>query len=161
MAEIYFNSLMDSDNSPQNVARALSRERDLRTLLSKHPLTSEIDRELEDTEAFFQNLGKSSFCDIKRMYLLENLLRRAVLPKKLPDWMLTLVRDSFRHEKDYLTRINKAGGVSAIFRDYRTLSQTSFRQKWGEHPFSIRNLYGTLVLVKMGLLKMNNQGELE
>ncbi|MFZ5572691.1 MAG: hypothetical protein ACOZF0_20015 [Thermodesulfobacteriota bacterium] len=160
-ADIYFNSLMDSGNRPKDVAKALSRERELRKILSKQSLTPEIDRELEDTEAFFQDLVTSSFCDIKRIYLLEKLLRRAVLPEKLPDWMLTLVRDSYIHEKKYLTRINEAGGVSAIFRDYRTLSQTSFRQKWGEHPFSIRNLYGTLVLVKMGLLKMNEQGELE
>ena len=134
-AEIYFNSLMDEGNSPQNVAKAFSMERQLRKILSKYPLTPEINKDLDDTQAFFKDLGNSSFCDIKRLYLIERLLRRAVLPKKLPDWMRQLVTDSFRHEKAYLARINKAGGVKAIFQDYRRLPQKKIQAKMGGTPF--------------------------
>ncbi|MBU0479537.1 MAG: hypothetical protein KKG47_00415 [Proteobacteria bacterium] len=158
---IYFDSILDAENSPAAASLALRRERELRELLTSRPLDAKTRKELDDTEAFFQDLDKSGYCDIRRLYVLEKLLKRAVLPERVPDWILALARDSFSHEMEYLQRIRKSGGIEVIFKDYRTLARGSFRQRWGEHPFSIRNLYGTLVLVKMGLLRVTPSGEFE
>ncbi|NTV14082.1 MAG: hypothetical protein HGA96_09185 [Desulfobulbaceae bacterium] len=158
---IYFDTLLDPENSPAMAAEALRQERQLRGLLSKQPLTPRTGKELDDTEAFFQDLGQSGSCDIRRLYVLEKLLKRAAIPERVPEWILHLAQDSFRHEMAYLARIKRAGGVEAIFQDHRTLGKEEFRRRWGDHPFSIRNLYGTLVLVKMDRLRMNSSGEFE
>jgi len=158
---IYFDTLLDEENSPAMAAEALRQERKLRELLTKQPLAPQTGKELDDTETFFQGLDKSGSCDIRRMYVLEKLLKRAAIPERVPGWILNLAHDSFSHEMDYLDRIKRAGGVEAVFQDYRTLGREEFRRRWGEHPFSIRNLYGTLALVKMGRLRMNRSGEFE
>jgi hypothetical protein len=158
---IYFDSLLDAENSPAMAAEAIHHERELRELLTSQPLAPQTSKELDETEAFFHDLDKSDSCDIRRLYLLEKLLRRAVIPERLPDWILNLAQDSFSHEMAYLDRIKKAGGVEAIFQDYRRLGREEFRRRWGDHPFSIRNLYGTMLLVKMGRLRVNRSGEFE
>lgn len=160
-AGVYLDSLFDAENSPEAAAEALHEEQKLVALLARESLSAETRQDLEETVAFFRNLDKSDYCDIKRLYLLEKLLRRAVLPQKLPTWVLQLARDSYRHEMKYLNRIKTAGGINSIFRDYRSLSRQQFNDRWGEHPFSIRNLYGTLLLIKMGHLQLNSSGEFE
>jgi hypothetical protein len=158
-AAVYFDSLLDPENSPALAAEAYRHERGLRELLSRQPLTAATGKELDETEVFFRDLGKSGSCDIRRLYLLEKLLRRAVLPERLPDWILSLARDSYSHEMAYLERIKRAGGVEAIFQEYRKSGREEFRRKWGDSPFSIRNLYGTMVLLKTGHLRLNSSGE--
>jgi hypothetical protein len=158
---IYFDTLLDAENSPAMAAEAFRHERELRELLTKQPLAPRTSQELDDTEAFLKDLDKSGYCDIRRLYILEKLLKRAVIPERLPDWLLQLAQDSSRHEMEYLERLKTAGGVEAIFQDYRTLGREEFRRRWGDHPFSIRNLYGTMVLVKMGHLRVNRSGEFE
>lgn len=160
-APVYFDSLLDAENSPAIAAEAFRHERELRELLTKQPLAPRAGKELDDTEAFIRDQDKSGSCDIRRLYLLETLLRRAILPGRLPNWLLNQAQDSFSHEMAYLARIKKAGGVEAIFKDYQTLGREEFIRRWGEHPFSIRNLYGTMVLVKMGRLRVNRAGEFE
>lgn len=160
-APIYFDSLLDAENSPALAAEAFRRERELRELLSGQPPAPRTSQELDATEAFIRDLDQSGPCDIRRLYLLETLLRRAVLPERLPAWLLNLAQDSHRHEMAHLARIRRAGGVAAIFQEYRELGREGFSHRWGEHPFSIRNLYGTMVLVKIGHLRMNRAGEFE
>lgn len=160
-APVYFDSLLDAENSPAIAAEAFRHERELREFLTKQPPAPGVAKELDDTEAFIRDQDKSGSCDIRRLYLLETLLRRAVLPGRLPNWLLNQAKDSFSHEMEYLARIKKAGGVAAIFKDYQILGREEFIRRWGEHPFSIRNLYGTMVLVKMGHLRVNRSGEFE
>lgn len=160
-APVYFDSLLDAENSPAIAAEAFRHERELRELLTRQPPAPRAGKELDDTEAFIRDQDKSGPCDIRRLYLLETLLRRAVLPGRLPNWLLNQAQDSFNHEMAYLARIKKAGGVAAIFKDHQTLGREEFIRRWGEYPFSIRNLYGTMVLVKMGRLRVNRAGEFE
>jgi hypothetical protein len=160
-APIYFDSLLDAENSPAIAAEAFRHERELRELLTRQPLAPGTGKELDDTEAFIRDLDQSGFCDIRRLYLLETLLRRAVLPERLPNWLLDLAQDSFLQEMAYLTRIRSVGGVAAVFQESRRVGREEFIRRWGEHPFSIRNLYGTMVLVKMGRLRVNRTGEFE
>ena len=157
-AGTYFDSLLDAKNSPKRAAQAFEQENSLRQLLSNVIMTPETAEQLAKTEQFFRQLASSNFCDIRRLYVLEKLLKRAVLPERLPEWILQLASDSHHQEMAYLARISQAGGVAAIFDDYQHLSQQQFQQRWGEQPFSIRNLYGTLVLVKMGRLQLNEKG---
>ena len=90
--------------------------------------------------------------------MFEKLLRQSALPEQLPDWILSMARDSHRQEQAFMARMDRAGGPRAVIDDYRQMEKGAFDRKWGESPFSIRNLYGTLLLVKTGHLEVDQTG---
>ncbi|MBI9083017.1 MAG: hypothetical protein JEZ11_05420 [Desulfobacterales bacterium] len=157
-AGAYFTSLLDPDNPPEQVAAAFGKEQDLLRALSARPLSADRATRLGETRTFFRGMAQSDACDMRRVYLFEKLLRQSALPETLPEWILALARDSHRREMAFWGRMASAGGPDAVIGDSLRMTETSFAGKWGESPFSLRNLYGTLLLVKTGHLEVDAAG---
>ena len=157
-AGTYFVQLLDPGNTPEQVAAAFNGEQRLLRAISAQPLNPERTADLDRTQAFFRGMARSGPCDIRRIYVFEKLLRQSALPEILPSWVIAMARESHDQEQRFLQRMDRAGGVAAVLDDYRRLSKEAFDEKWGENPFSIRNLYATLLLVKTGHLIIETDG---
>jgi hypothetical protein len=157
-ANAYFTSLLDPGNSPEKVAAAFGKEQELLRSLSQKPPSPERAADLNETQLFFNGMAASAPCDVRRIYLFEKLLRQSALPERLPDWVLALARESHHQERDFLERMQRAGGAAAVLEAHRRMDRAAFEQSWGERPFSIRHLYATLLLVKTGHLAVDDTG---
>lgn len=157
-ADAYFTSLLDPDNGPDRVARAVGREQALLNVLAAVPVEPAAAQDMDETRRFFRDMARSGECDIRRAYVFEKLLRQSALPETLPRWILDLALDSHQRESAFMAKIVRAGGVNAVVEDYRRLPRWAFEERWGRYPFSIRNLYGTLLRVKTGHLTVDGRG---